>query len=306
MKVFVYTELPEVLQFAVKGKLTGHEVTFRKTETESPPAFAQAELLLGNPPGKWMDEATHLRFWQLDSAGFDQYSSLNVSFPVANMGDYFSVKCAETIVGGILAFYRNIHELVRLQASSKWIGKPLRYQMDLLTGKKVIIAGAGTIGQAIAKMLTGFDCDIRMMARTNPQAAIHTKEELLHSLTNTGLLINTLPGTARHFIDEECFNAIRDGALYATVGRGSTTDERALIKALQSGKLGGAVLDVTEREPLPEGSPLWKMQNVILTQHTAGGYRYEDEGKIDLFIRNVERFLKGEKLLNQVTLSGGY
>ena len=302
MNVFVYTDLPGHLQSRLRKELAGHNVSFRKDDATPPASFKDAEFLLGNPPSKWIEDAKKLTYWQLDSAGFDQYSKLSVSFPVSNMGDFFAVKCAETIVGGILAFYRSIHELVRLQTKSKWVGKPIRYQMDLLTGKKVIIAGAGTIGMAIRKILSGFDCEIEMTARKNPEATIHSKEELLRCLPETDLLINTLPGSARHFIDEACFKAMKKGSLYASVGRGSTTDETALIDALRSAKLAGAVLDVTEKEPLPEDSPLWKMENVILTQHTAGGYKYEDDGKVDLFIKNLNRIQRGDEALHRVKL----
>jgi glyoxylate/hydroxypyruvate reductase len=210
------------------------------------------------------------------------------------------------MVGGILAFYRNIHRLVRLQKEQKWIGKPLRYEMDLLTGKKVIVLGAGTIGLSIKKMLAGFDCPVQLSARTNPSADIHSKEALLERLGDAELVINTLPGTAKHVADNSFFDAMRHGSVYASVGRGNTTDEAAMIDALKSHKLAGAILDVTEIEPLPPTSPLWSMENVILTQHTAGGYKFEDEGKVDLFITNVKRLLSGEPILNRIELHSGY
>jgi glyoxylate/hydroxypyruvate reductase A len=96
------------------------------------------------------------------------------------------------------------------------------------------------------------------------------------------------------------------GSLYASVGRGNTTDEPALIAALQAGRLGGAVLDVTATEPLPPDSPLWTLPNVLLTQHTGGGQPFEDEGKVEILLRNLQHLRRGEPLENLVDLTRGY
>lgn len=307
MNIFVYTDLSPTLLAKLTADLQGHTIKLKSASSANvPDEFKTADILLGNPPKSWFASANVLRFWQLDSAGFDQYSDVQPSFPVANMGDFFSAKCAETIVGGILAFYRNIHELVRLQDQTKWVGKPLRYEMDMLTGKKVIILGSGTIAKCISKMLSGFECSVLMTARKDPAAKIHSRQELLKALPDCEVVINTLPGKADRYADAEFFKAMAAGSLYSSVGRGNTTDEPALIKSLESGKLVGAVLDVTEMEPLPVESPLWTMANVILTQHTGGGYKFEDEGKVKMFIRNINNFSNGDKLENLVTLSAGY
>jgi glyoxylate/hydroxypyruvate reductase len=305
MKIYIYSDLNGDLLRRLRSAFDAHDLMAR-SEGRGRDDFAASEILMGNPPAEWFQQPSELRFWQLDSAGFDQYRKLNLKIPVANMGDYFSAKCAETMVGGILSFYRNIHELVRLQQERKWVGRPLRYSMDLLTGKNVIILGAGTISQSIVKLLRGFDCLIRLAARNNPQAQILSREDLIRALPDASLVINTLPGNVQHYADATFFNAMATGSLYATVGRGNTTDEGALINALQMGKIGGAVLDVTEFEPLPAESPLWKMKNVILTQHTGGGYKLEDEGKVEQFIKNANRFLKGEPIHNPVNLVSGY
>ena len=279
---------------------------FKKNVDDPQLYFNAADIILGNPPPEWFEHKTSVKFWQLDSAGFDQYSNVKISGTIANMGDYFSTKCAETMVAGILAFYRKIHELVRLQVQSKWVGKPLRYEMDLLSSKRIIILGAGTIAQSIREMLLGFRCSVILTARKNPEAKIRSREELIAQLPNTDLIINTLPGKAHRYVDGDIFSAMKQGSLYASVGRGNTTDEKTLISALESGKLAGAILDVTENEPLPVDSRLWSMENVILTQHTGGGHKLEDEGKVNLFIQNTNRFLNGESVDNRIDLTAGY
>lgn len=310
MKLFVYTPLDEALRASLRKQLPAAvEPLFKNELPESQwaEAFNSAELIMGNPPVEWFERMpSGLAFWQLDSAGFDQYRHLDIKAQVANMGDFFSRPCAETIVGGILAFYRDIPLLVRCQDKKKWLGSKIRPHLDLLGYKKVIILGAGSIGQLVKQMLMGFGSQVKMTARRNPIADIHAFDELLEALPETDLVINTLPGGLDKYVSAQFIQAMKPGSLYASVGRGSTTDEKALIHALQRGHLAGAVLDVTEEEPLPESNPLWEMENVILTQHTGGGYIAESEGKVRRFIRNVNSLLKGEEIETRINLSQGY
>ncbi len=309
MILFVQTGLNEANRTTLRQQIGDtHTLIFRNElpADQQQTALQQADVLMGNPPIDWLRRLPNLKFWQLDSAGFNNYSDLNLTILVANMGDYFAWPCAETIVAGILALYRRIDELAVLQRQQKWVGAPLRYSMTNLHKQRVVILGAGTIGQAVRSILTGFECDIKLMARTNPDAQIHTREELLAALPTTDLLINCLPGTVDNFVDREVIAAMKSGSVFANVGRGNTADEPALIDALQHNHLGGAVLDVTAQEPLPAESPLWAMSNVILTQHTAGGQRTEDEGKVAQFIKNLARFEQGEPVENQIDLTRGY
>ena len=129
---------------------------------------------------------------------------------------------------------------------------------------------------------------------------------VLAALPETDSVINTLPGSAENFFSADLFAAMRSGSIYASVGRGNTTDEPALLRLLQVGHLGGAVLDVTTIEPLPTNHPLWTLPNVLLTQHTGGSQHHEDEGKVDVLCRNLERLQAGQPLEYLVDLSRGY
>lgn len=311
MQIFVNTSLSKLLRQALKQQLpAGHAVIFKDEwpETEQIAAFQQSQVILGNPPADWLAAAPPLlHYWQLDSAGFERYTHLHLpNVTICNLADYFSVPCAETIVAGILAFYRGVDELTWLKAEKRWVGTPIRARLQLLTGKRVVILGAGSIGQSVKKMLSGFDCTLRMAARSHPSADIHSPEELLGVLPNTDLVINCLPGSAKGFFTAQMIDALPAAAVFANVGRGSTVDEAALILALQEKRLAGAILDVTEVEPLPADNPLWNMPNVILTQHTGGGQASEDEGKVAFFVKNFQRFLKKQPLENQIDLSRGY
>lgn len=310
MQLFVYSTLNDILKAALRQQLPTSVVpTFRQDlpKDDQQTVCQSANIIMGNPPAAWFaDPLPNLKFWQLDSAGFDGYKNAQINAAVANMGDYFAWPCAETMVAGILALYRRIPELAVLQNRSAWVGAPMRERMDLLRQKHVVILGSGTIGQAVRQMLTGFNCVVKMLARTDPKADLHSADELKVILPQTDIVINCLPGTAVGFISAELIGAMKSGSLYASVGRGSTTDERALIQSLKDGQLGGAVLDVTAKEPLPTDNPLWTLPNVLLTQHTGGGQPDEEGGKVVQFLRNLTRFLAGESLENAVKLERGY
>ena len=313
MIIYCHANLDEVLQNRLKEalspKYTLHFQSDTTSKTEAQSLFNKADYILGNPPLDWFSEPqNNLKFWQLDSAGFDQYASvpLNEQTKVANMGDWFARPCAESIIGGILALYRGLDKLTLLKEKTEWIGSPLRAHLRLLSGQEVVILGAGTIGKTVHHFLQGFGCTLHMMARTSSDADIHSREELFDILPNTDLVINTLPGSANQFVDQAFFQTMKKGSVYASVGRGSTTDESALIKALHSQHLDGAVLDVTEVEPIPNDNPLWKMENVILSQHTGGGHADEHVGKVDLFLNNIMTIENGGSPINEVNLSKGY
>lgn len=292
------------------GISPAHSVHFREaddTDAQAAEKFKQAQWVLGNVPATWLEQPNEvLEFWQLDSAGFAQYKHLKLNAKAANMGDWFARPCAETIVGGVVALYRGLDTLTLYQQKKEWVGQNHRPLLRVLHGQKVLVLGSGTIGSATRQILTGFGCRVLTLARTSPQAELHTKAELLAELPSVDVVVNTLPGTADQFVDQEVIAAMKPGSVYANVGRGNTTDEAALIEALKSGHLSGAVLDVTEQEPLPTDSPLWTMPNVILTQHTGGGRADEDSGKVALFLRNVENLETGRAIESEIDLARGY
>ena len=309
MKILVYTTFEEQHQSAFKKQLPDEaEITFNSgNEQEIKEALQSAEILVGNPPADWFEEVPNsLKFWQMENVGFEQYKDIQFEGKVANVGDMSAVPCAETIVSGILAFYRGVHSMVRNQLDKKWVAEKISNELQILGEKKVIILGSGAIGEHARKILEAFGCEIQMTAKSDPDAEIHSFEHLLKQLPQKDLVINTLPGNLDKYVSAEFFDAMKEGSLYANIGRGNTTDEEALIKSLESGRLVGAVLDVTETEPLPEDSKLWEMKNVILTQHTGAGHKDRDRDKVEKFTENINKFLKGEKIEDEVKLSEGY
>lgn len=223
MKVFIYTDLNQSLQEKLRIELPpGTELSFKSnlSESEVLPAFKLAEVIMGNPPPSWFEEPLpSLKFWQIDSAGFNQYQHLKLNTTIANMGDLFSQDCAETIIGGILALYRGLNHLIKFQLDKEWRAQEIRPFTESLGDKKVLILGSGTIGLAVKKALSGFGCQIKTTARNNPIADFHSFEEILKALPETDLVINTLPGTLTHYVSQTFIEAMRKGSIYANIGR---------------------------------------------------------------------------------------
>lgn len=275
--------LPADIEPVFESELPGE-----KREAE----VGQAHLVFGNPPAEWLGQAPNLLWVQLHSVGFDKYQHLSIAAPISNMKGFYAQPCAETAIAGILALYRKMDWFGILRTRQEWIGQPLRSELGLLLGKNVLLLGTGSIAQACRKILSGFDCDVSFFGRTSPEARFRTREDLIAAVGEFDVIINCLPGTeeTRHFVSGELLARVKPGAIFANVGRGSTVDEAALVDALRNGTLAGAALDVTEHEPLPAGHPLWDCPNVVLSQHTGGGFADELMGLTDAFLRNLKKF----------------
>jgi glyoxylate/hydroxypyruvate reductase len=305
MKIYIHTKFqnPEIQAFkdALSSK---YEVVIGEGQNseENKIKFLDSEICYGNPPLMWANETKKLQWLQLNSAGLDPYQQLNdYQFKLTNLKGYFGQSVAETTVAGILGIYRKIDELARLQTQKKWVGSPIRETLYLLTKKKVLILGSGAIGLKTKQLLSGFECETTVLNSK-------TISQIANYLPETDILISTLPDTSetKGLISKAYLEMLKPSALFVNVGRGTNVDEKSLIEILQAKRIMGAVLDVTETEPIPSDSILWEMDNVLLTQHSSGGWIEESAGKVKFFLANLDRFEKGEELLNIVDLEKGY
>jgi phosphoglycerate dehydrogenase-like enzyme len=283
------------------------------TETERRLAVAKAEIVIGNVPAAWLDGATQLRWVQLDSAGVDAYLRVNAvkrATPVVltNLCGFFDRAVAEAVMGGVLAFYRQLPRLIRAQPETRWIKTDVEPEIRALDRQRVLVLGAGGIARRLESLLLAFDAHVQLFSRTARPGMLSTPADLDAALGTTDLLINTLPHTPATvgFLNRDRLELLRRGAVVVNAGRGSALDESALLELLDRGQLGGAVLDVTATEPLPSGSPLWRHPLVLLTQHTGGRFPGETDRKLDVFLANLARFEQGEALQCVVDTRRGY
>lgn len=220
-----------------------------------------------------IERFTSLRLIQLTSAGLDRVPLDYVrahGIELHNAAGVYSVPMAEFAIGGILQLYKQSRFFAANQAQHKW--EKHRGLLEL-SGKRACILGCGDVGREIAKRLHAFGCYITGVNRTVRVLPDFDEVLPLDKLAETAAACDILvccialtPET-RSIVSEEIFGRLHDGAIFVNVARGALADEAALTKWLQSG--GRAVLDVFEEEPLPESSPLWDMENVVLTPHNS-------------------------------------
>lgn len=215
---------------------------------------------------------------------------------------------AEHILAVVLAWRRRLHVATRRQTQGTWAQNELSLSdVRPLTETRALIVGFGSTGREAARLLTSIGVTVDAVART-ARDQIHPVSALPELLPRADLVIVTAPHTPEtdRLFDAAAFARMKPGSLLVNVGRGRVVDEGALVAALQQGRPGGAALDVFEREPLPPESPLWSMENVLITPHVSGFSADFWPGLVDLFARNLVRWRRGEPLENVVDKRRGY
>jgi phosphoglycerate dehydrogenase-like enzyme len=219
-----------------------------------------------------------------------------------------SAAIAEHILAMALAWRRGIHTAVRRQTQGIWAQDELTsLAPPPLEETRVLIVGMGSIGQQTAALFRalGMQVDgVRRSARDG-QAGAAQLPDLLPDADIVAITLPHTPETNRLF-DGAMLARMKPGSLLVNIGRGRIIDEAALIEGLRKGRPGAAALDVFAREPLSSGSPLWAMENVIVSPHVAGfGARFW-QSVVDLFASNLERWRRGDPLENVVDKRRGY
>jgi glyoxylate/hydroxypyruvate reductase A len=306
-KIALCVELYPAQQERLRRGIGAYELVIRTGNSHQADCLQDCEIAFGNPPADRLELAEKLRWVQLESVGFGEYTQLDwarlsQSLTLTNLAGFFAKPVAETALAGLLAMTRGIGRLVRLQGSATWEGDPIRTQLRLLQGAKVVMVGFGAINQRLGELLVPFGCHITPIRRNSPVA------ELDAALIDADILVCTAPDTpeTRGLFSAARLALLPARAIFANFGRGSIVDEMALATALQTGRLAGAVLDVTRDEPLPADHSFWTCPNILLTQHSGGGSADELDRKIDHFLDNLSRYRRGEALSGAVDFERGY
>jgi len=290
--------LPEDAQLTIADELQSEQQKYQ--------SFSECDIAFGNVPSQWLLESEQLRWLQLESVGFDAYNDVGAEFSgrgvITNLHGYFGIPVSESALAGILSLKRATGSLVSLKERRMWVGAPMRSSLTLLHNAKVLLAGGGNISHTFAELISGFKPCVTIYDRHKERGDIDTAEQFDLVLPESDIVFSSLPdnATTKFFFDERRFSLMKRGAIFVNVGRGAVVDEMALYEALMSGRIAGAVLDVTCCEPLPDDSPLWDAPNLILTQHTGGGMTTELQGKVDIFIENLKLFAEGKELTRVV------
>lgn len=280
-------------------------------------AIARADAVIGEPEIAEIQTAEKLTWIQMTWAGTDKYTCAS-GFPreiaLTTASGAFGAVIAEYVFGGILSLYRRFPSYREQQKRHIWRDCGSERTIE---GSRVLILGAGDIGESLAERFQAFGAHVTGIRRTASRCPscfdeMGTLAELGERLASADIVVGCLPNTpqTRHLLGERELRLMKPDAVLVNVGRGSLIRTEELVRVLRDGHLLGAVLDVTEPEPLPEDHPLWELDNVILTPHIAGpslNHAPQTEDKIfSVCCDNLRRWLAGEPLRNQVDWTRGY
>jgi phosphoglycerate dehydrogenase-like enzyme len=267
-----------------------------------PPGAEDVEFFVGRynappPEASVLGDLPRLRVVQLLSAGVEPW--LPVVPPgvqLCNGRGVHGASTAELAVAGLLSLLRGLPTFLDQQRAHRW----QRQETEGVTGRRVVILGAGDIGRRVAAALVPFDAEPVLVART-ARDDVHAMSELPGLLPEAEAVVVALPRTPETdgMVDAKFLAALPDGAVVVNVSRGPLVDTSALLAELRSGRLH-AVLDVTDPEPLPSDHPLWDAPNLILTPHVGGGTRGWERRAYTLVAEQLQRYVAGEPLENRV------
>lgn len=320
LRIFVdFAAAPDVLELLNAGT-RGHQLVFPRTpvssvlaKAERDPQFATVDIAFGQPEPQAVAEASRLKWIHISSSGITRYDNPQFralmaerKIAVSNSASVYNEACAVHALSFMLAQARKLPLALKTRTANgtkDWYA--IRGSSGTLRGETVLILGYGAIGKRLAELVRPLDMKIiacRRKARGDEGVPVVTEKQLAGALAEADHVVNILPDSAetRHFFDATRFSTIKPGAIFYNIGRGTTVAQDALLDALRSGRLKAAWLDVTEPEPLPDGHPLWTEPNCFITPHVAGGHIDETKTLVRHFLKNFERFIRGETLLDRV------
>ena len=274
-------------------------------------AWSRAEVLCSlDLPVEWLEAMPKLRLVQAYSAGIEHFPIEVLSergIRLTSAAGAGAPAIAEFVFGRLVEVFRNVRGIEAMQRAREFHRPGGR----TLAGKTLGIVGLGAIGSAVARLARAFEMKTIATRRSaRPGDAPGLVDEILgpEGLTNllatSDVVVLCAPATVEteDLLDEAALAAMKEGAVLCNVARGLLVEEGALVRALESGQLGAAILDVTRREPLPEDDPLWGAPNVYLSPHSSIPPDAYDARLLALFARNLRAYLSGDVLENEIAL----
>lgn len=272
-------------------------------------------MIVGNLNPSLLANCKKLKLIQLNSAGTDGFTTDGVipeGALLANATGAYGLAISEHMIASLLCLMKKL-DIYRLnQEDNKWNDEG---PVPAIYGSRTLIVGFGDIGSEFGIRMNALGSRItavRKNVSSKPEfvESIHTMDDFYQCLSKADIVATCLPGYADtiNVFDEKAFSSMKNGAYFINVGRGTAVDTEALCDALESGKLAGAALDVTNPEPLPAGHRLWNMKNVLITPHVSGGFHVKatHDRIIEIAAKNLSHLVKGEAFENIVDMKTGY
>ena len=314
MKVLLRMDLAEELVEQIRQVAEEVEVVSVDSDAAALEAMPEIEVVCGHVSREMFARRKKLKWMQSWGAGVDGLlhpELVESDVVLCSAKGWVGVHLAEHAMALLLGLTRGIHTAVRHPGwDQRW---PIRAASWELIDQTMGIVGLGGTGRELAQRARAFG--MRIVAVDPEKVAVPEEVEACWGMDRFHALLEQsdvvaicapLTAESAGLFDQEAFARMRSHALLINVTRGRIVDEQALLAALAAGQIGGAGLDVVPQEPLPEDHPLWRMDNVLITPHTAGGSPNRDGRNVALFCENLRRYLAGEALLSVIDKRKGY
>jgi len=316
-RILVWNVAPQAWP-ALQAAAPGVELVPAKDAAEAVRLAGDADAVLGLCTADLLAAGPGIRWIQSYSAGVERCVAIPAlrerGILLTNMQRVAGPVMAEHVLAMMLAWARGLNFYLAEQAAGRWTRElPAPGRMLTLEGKTVLVVGLGGIGLEVARRAQALGMRVvatRASGRDGPAfvSYVGTPDELAQLAAQADFVVNTTPLTpaTTGMFDAKFFAVVKPGAFFVNVGRGQSVVQADLVAALRSGRLAGAALDVTDPEPLPADSPLWRMPNVLLTPHVSAQSDVDDGVRSAIVVENLRRYVAGEKLLSVVDLAKGY
>ena len=301
---------------ATRAAAPDMRVVATRDRAEIEALLGEIEIAAGWFPTDLVARAPRLRWFQQWGAGADWLlrnpEAVASDVVLTNTSGIHAIQISEQIVGTLLMFARGLHHAVRAQARGEWQRPPVADLFEL-PEKTMLLVGVGAIGARTAMLAKALGMRVEGIRRDPARPvegvdAMYAPELLHERLPHADFVVLTVPlsSDTRGMIGAAELGLMKPDAYLFNIGRGGTVDEAALAQALEEQRIAGAGLDVFAEEPLPPDSPLWAMENVIITAHYAGSTPRYNERAMAIFLDNLRRYRAGEPLRNVVDKRAGY
>lgn len=293
----------------------GSNFIFTSAKEINRETLEDAHIIIGNPPLDMVKGCKNLKWLQLDSAGADLFVKEGVlprGVKLTNSTGAYGLAISEHMIGVLLSIYKKLYLYRDNQNNSLWKNEG---EVKSIYGCTALVIGLGDIGGDFAKRikaLGGYTIGVRRSDTNKPEYLdeLYLMDKVDELLPKADVVALSLPETKETYklFSKDKISKMKKDSVLINVGRGTAIDTEALCDALESGKLLGAALDVTDPEPLPKDHRIWGIKNAIITPHVSGNYNLKETHHriVKIAVNNLERFIKGEELRNVVNLSTGY
>jgi phosphoglycerate dehydrogenase-like enzyme len=314
MKVVSLIKIKSSIQDHMINDFPEVDFSFYKSADEAKAEISSAEVIItyGELDAALLDQAKNLKWISVFSAGVDNLPFEAIKkqdLVVTNVKGIHKIPMSEYVISMILQYYRSAKQLIENEKNAVW---DQRVKMGEINERTLLLLGTGAIGGEIARLAKAFNMHVIGVNRSGRDVEnvdeVFSIDNIRVPLAKSDIIVSVLPSTyeTRHLLKGEHFSEMKDDALFISIGRGDIVEEEVLIHAVEQGEIGHTILDVFEKEPLDQEHPFWNMKEVTVTPHISGISKFYQERCYELFKNNLNRYISGETLLNQIDPEKGY